>query len=88
MTVTPRVNGSPDVSVSPSSLDFDGSDWETAQTVTVSAQEDADGAVDEATVEHTVSGGDYGSETAPDVAVTVRENETASMTVTLTAEPG
>ena len=30
-----------------------------------------DGAVDEATVEHTVSGGDYGSETAPDVAVTV-----------------
>ena len=39
-------------------------------------------------MEHTVSGGDYGSETAPDVAVTVRENETASAGVTLTAEPG
>ena len=51
------------------------------------ASEDADGAVDEATVEHTVSGGDYGSETASDVAVTVRENETASTTVTLTASP-
>ena len=87
VTVTPRVNGSPDVSVSPSSLDFDASDWETAQTVTVSASEDADGAVDEATVEHTVSGGDYGSETASDVAVTVTENETASMGVTLTASP-
>ena len=57
--------------------------------MTVSAhRRTTDGAVDEATVEHTVSGGDYGSETAPDVAVTVRENETASAGVTLTAEPG
>ena len=88
VTVTLDVTGSGDVTVLPSSLDFSSSNWETAQTVTVSASEDGDGAVDEATVEHTVSGGDYGSETASDVAVTVAENETASTTVTLTAEPG
>ena len=88
VTVTLDVTGSGDVTVLPSSLDFSSSNWDTAQTVTVSASEDGDGAVDEATVEHTVSGGDYGSETASDVAVTVAENETASTTVTLTAEPG
>ena len=89
VTVTPDdQTGSGDVTVTPSSLDFSSSDWDTAQRVTVSASEDGDGAVDEATVEHTVSGGDYGSETASDVAVTVTENETASTTVTLTAEPG
>ena len=88
VTVTLDVTGSGDVTVTPSSLEFSSSDWDTAQSVTVRASEDDDGAVDEATVEHTVSGGDYGSETAPDVAVTVRENETASAGVTLTAEPG
>ena len=87
VTVTLDVTGSGDVTVS-SGLTFTSSDWDTAQRVTVSASEDGDGAVDEATVEHTVSGGDYGSETASDVAVTVAENETASTTVTLTAEPG
>ena len=87
VTVTLDVTGSGDVTVLPSSLDFSSSNWETAQTVTVSASDDGDGAVDEATVEHTVSGGDYGSETASDVAVTVAENDTASTTVTLTAEP-
>ena len=87
VTVTLDVTGSGDVTVLPSSLDFSSSDWETAQRVTVWASEDVDGAVDEATVEHTVSGGDYGSETASDVAVTVAENETASTAVTLTASP-
>ena len=88
MTVTLDVVGSEDVTVLPSSLEFRPGRWDTAQTVTVSALEDDDGALDVATIEQAVSGGDYGSETAPDVAVTVTENETASTAVTLTVNPG
>jgi hypothetical protein len=65
--------------VSTSSLtvaEGDDADWNTAQTVTVSAAEDADAADDEATLVHTASGGGYDSVTA-DVSVTVTDNETA-----------
>ena len=47
-----------------------------AKTVTVSAAEDDDAVTDGvATVTHTLSGGGYGSVTAPDVEVTVTEND-------------
>ena len=42
---------------------------------------------DTATVTHTVSGGDYGTVTASDVAVTVTDDETVSTGVTLTVDP-
>ena len=87
VTVTPsRSSGDPDVTVS-GALTFTTSNWNTPQTVTVSAAEDTDAERDEATVVHAVSGGDYESETAPDVTVTVTENETASTRVTLTVDP-
>ena len=86
VTVTPSVAGSPDVTVS-GALTFTAEDWDRAQTVTVSAAQDADAANDRATVEHTVSGGGYGSVTAADVAVTVADDETASTTVVLTVSP-
>ena len=75
VTVTASVVGSADVTVSPSSVRFTASDWSTAVPVTVTASEDDDGALDEARVSHEVTGGDYGSEGASDVLVTVRENE-------------
>ena len=84
VTVTTSVTGSPDVTVSPSPLTFTTGDWNTAQTVTVSALHDADADADTATIEHAVSGADYGSENADDVAVTVTEDETQSSKVTLT----
>ena len=45
VTVTPSVNGNSEVTVS-SALTFTASDWNQAQTVTVSAQDDADAATD------------------------------------------
>ena len=71
-----------DVTAGPASLTFSTSDWNTEQTVTVSADEDADSTQDRATVTHTVSGGDYGSVTASGVSVTVTDNDTPGVTVT------
>ena len=91
VTVTPSLSpgSSPEVSVSPVTLTFTPGNWNTAQTVTVEADQDDDAEDDEATVEHEVSGGDYGSNgvTAADVAVTVDDDETASAKLTLSVEP-
>ena len=91
VTVTPSLSpgSSPEVSVSPVTLTFTPGNWATAQTVTVEADQDDDAEDDEATVEHEVSGGDYGSNgvTAADVAVTVDDDETASAKLTLSVEP-
>ena len=87
VTVTPSVAGSADVTVS-GALTFTAQNWNQAQTVTVSAAQDADAANDAATVSHAVSGGGYGSVTVPDVAVTVEDDDTASTAVALTVSPG
>ena len=91
VTVTPSLStgSSPEVSVSPVTLTFTPGNWATAQTVTVEADQDDDAEDDEATVEHEVSGGDYGSNgvTAADVAVTVDDDETASAKLTLSVDP-
>ena len=79
-TVTVAISGTSgtDLSLSTSSLTFTTTSWGTAQTVTVSAGEDADAADDTATLRHTASGGDYASETA-DVSVTVGDDESAGL---------
>ena len=74
-----------DVTASPASLSFSTSNWATAQTGTVTAAEDGDPLQDTATVTHTVAGGDYDSVTAPDVAVTVTDNDTRGLTVSRTS---
>ena len=78
VTVTPSVGGNSEVTVAPSPLTFTAGTWSTAQTVTVSAAADTDAVNDTATVTHAVSGGDYGTETASDVSVTVTDDETVS----------
>ncbi len=87
VTVTPSVAGSADVTVS-GALTFTAQNWNRAQTVTVSAAQDADAANDAATVSHAVSGGDYSSVTAPDVEVTVEDQGSASADVVLSVSPG
>ena len=63
-------------------LAFDGSDWSTAQTVTVTAAGDADGVDDVATISHRrvggvcAGGGFFGRPTLPAVTVTVNDDET------------
>ena len=70
VTVTP-VSGSPDAAtVSPPSLTFNESNWNTPQTVTVhGVSRTAGGGT--ATITHAVAGADYGSVTAGDVAIRV-----------------
>ena len=74
-----------DVTAEPASLTFTTTNWDTAQTITVSAAEDADALEDTATVTHTVAGGDYGAITAQDVAVTVTDNDTPGVAVSPTS---
>ena len=75
----------PDVTASPATLTFATGSWNTPQTVTVRGGQDADAENDAATIEHTVSGGDYQDNgvTAADVAVTVDDDETAARELTL-----
>ena len=74
VTVTP-VSDDPDVTVSPASLGFDADNWDTPQTVTVSAAQDADSSDESATVTHAVAG--YGDLTEGGaVSVTVIESTT------------
>ena len=90
VTVSVAVTGSSDVTVSPASLTFTSSNWDTTQTVTVSAAQDGDAVDDTATLNHTASGGGYGSVTGS-VSVTVNDDDTSGLTLspsTLTVNEG
>ncbi len=82
-TVTVRVGGAAgDVTVAPESLLFTPSNWSMAQTVTVTAAEDEDELEDEPVkLTHTVSGGGYAGVIAPDVTVTVLENDLPALSI-------
>ncbi len=75
VTITPSVSGDMDVTVSPSSIRFDGNNWALPQSVTVRAAHDEDDEDDAATVSHGVSGADYGSVTVGQVRVNVRDDD-------------
>ncbi len=77
ITETPDDDG---ITVSPSSLTFTMSNWNTAQTVTIAAVEDSDYTADTATVSHTTITADtsgYGSLTIGDIVVTAKDNDAA-----------
>ncbi|MEN6425146.1 MAG: SBBP repeat-containing protein [Phycisphaerales bacterium] len=95
------VSGDGDIAVTDgSSLTFTTSDWDTYQTVTLSAAPDADAANGTATIRCSASGLANKDVTASEQdstplliltdrdAVTVPENETATFQVKLSAEPG
>ena len=85
VTVTVNDPTNTDVTADPASLTFSTSNWATAQTVTVSADEDADALQDTATVTHTVAGGDYASFAASSVSVTVQDKDVAGVAVSATS---
>ena len=86
--VTVAISSSnPDVTVTPNNLTFTSSDWETEQTVDVTAAEDADAADDTDTLTHNPSGGNYDSVSNAILTVTVTDDETAGVTVTPTSLP-
>ena len=91
VTVTPALatGSDADVTISPSSLRFTTSTWNRPQTVTVRAGQDLDQDPDAATVEHAVTGADYGEADveATEVGVTVTDDDVPSTTITLAVEP-
>ena len=75
-----------DLRLDKTSLTFTTTNWDDAQTVTVTAAEDDDGVTDAgATLIHTISGGGYASTTVPDVEVSITENDSANIVL---SEPG
>ena len=84
ITVSLASGSDADITVNTTSLTFTPDDWSVAQAVTVSAAEDADAWNGSATIEHAVSGGDYGSLTASSVTATESDNDEAGVTVTPT----
>ena len=70
--------------VSHSSLSFSASNWNTAQTVTVSGVNDDDTSNETLNVSLSASDGGYTGETA-EVSVTVSDNDTANLVVTPTS---
>ena len=91
VTINLSAGASAPVTLDRTSLTFAPDDWNTAQTVTVTAVDDAyDNAGDEraASIAHTVVAGtsDYGSVTVDPVSVTVNDDDTAPSAITLTVD--
>ena len=83
-SVTVRLTEQPenrDIRADKSTLRFTADNWGEPQAVTVTAAEDSDALTDETTLEHRVSGGDYGAVTADSVSVAVAENEVPVLTI-------
>ena len=72
-----------DVRARPSTLRFTTASWNTAQTITVSANQDGDSAPDSATINHVVAGADYDGTTAGQVSVTVSDDDVPSTAIVL-----
>jgi len=77
VTIAASVVSSAKITVSPLSLTFDETDWDSARTVTVEGVQDGDAVAESATIRHDVSGGDYGPVTAPSVSVKVLDDDAA-----------
>ena len=86
VTVAVEVPSGTDLTVTPSELRFTAADWNTAQTVTVTAIQDADAVADlPVTLAHEVSGGDYQGLAAAGVEVTIAEDDVPGVKVSETA---
>ena len=85
VTIRPTLSGDSDgdVRARPSTLRFTTSSWNTAQTVTVSANQDGDSAADSATINHVVAGADYDGTTAAQVTVRVSDDDVPSTAIVL-----
>ncbi len=83
-TVTPTVPVGTDISVTPALLSFTQANWRQAQTVTVTASDDADAIADPPVlISHAASGGGYDSVAVSPFEVTIVETDTS----TLSAQP-
>ena len=82
VTVEIQVPENADIAVAPLMLTFTADNWNTPQTVAVTAAQDDDAVTDDPlTITHIVSGGDYEDVTAAGVEVTITEDDTAGVTI-------
>ena len=90
VTVTVGGHAGTDVSLSASTLTFTPSNWDRAQTVTVTALNDDDTANDAVALTHaaTSTDGNYSGIAIAGVAVTVTDNDTTTPAVTLALSAG
>ena len=80
VTITPTSGDSGAVSASPANVTFTTTDWNTAQTVTVTGTQDPDIDDETVTISHTVSG--YGAVSVGDVVtISVTDNDTPGIYV-------
>ena len=82
VTITPSSDTPNVATVSPSTLTFDASDWNTPKPITVTGVDDSevnDGRT--AIISHTVAG--YGTVTVADVTVTLTDNDSAGVTLSI-----
>ena len=84
VVITVAGHAGTDVTPTPVSLTFTTGNWQTAQTVTVTAGDDADTADETVSLSHSAasSDGDYGGITIAGVTVTVEDNDTAPPIIT------
>ena len=82
VTVTVAGHAGTDVTPNPTTLTFTASNWDAAQTVTVTAGDDADTTDDSVALTHSAASADndYGGIAIDEVAVTVSDNDTARVT--------
>jgi len=66
-------------------LTFTAGNWNTAQTVTLTGAQDGDTEDETVTISHTVSGADYGSVQAAPVVVTVSDDDTPQVSISVAA---
>ena len=79
ITLTPPTN--PDITVDKTELTFTTTNWDDAQTITVSAAHDTDTQADTGTITHVVAGANFAGATIPDILVTVTEDDEASISI-------
>ena len=89
VTISMSAIGDSDISVSQRTLTFTADNWREPQRVVVRSTHDNDTTNDRATINHSVSGGNYGSQgvTADSVAVLVYDDDDPSTKVVLSVTP-
>ena len=87
VTVSLSRSGDSDLTVSTTALTFTTADWDTAQTVTVTAADDDDAADGTATIAHTASSADSGYDGIAITIASVTATEADDDTVGVTVDP-
>ena len=76
-----QVPDNSDITVGQAALTFTTDNWNTPQTVAVTAAHDDDDDDDPVVLTHTVSGGDYDTVIAADIEVTITEDDTPALII-------